>query len=169
MLQAPSPTFAGSATWLATPATDDWNTAGNWAAGGPPNGTADVAVFDTSATTAVSLSANTQADGIAFNAGASAYTITVSPASMLILGGVGITNNSDAPQSFVAAAEKAGAGHGMIEFINSATAGNDTHFTAAGATTVPGWDGGFIGFFDTATAGSATFTTNGGSTEWAWS
>ena len=31
----PSNTFAGSATWLASPATGDWNTATNWTAGGP--------------------------------------------------------------------------------------------------------------------------------------
>src|SRR5205823_1426184 len=39
---------AGSATWQATPATGDWNTAANWTAGGPPNGSADTATFASS-------------------------------------------------------------------------------------------------------------------------
>ena len=78
LLSIPS-SHAGSATWLASPATGDWNTAGNWTAGGPPNGPADTATFATSNKTGVSLSASTQVNGIVFNAGASAFTITASP------------------------------------------------------------------------------------------
>ena len=47
---------AGSATWLATPASGDWLTAGNWTAGGPPNGPADTATFAFSNLTGVSVS-----------------------------------------------------------------------------------------------------------------
>ncbi len=64
LLSAPSATFAGSAYWLSAPATSDWNTAGNWTAGGPPNGPADTAFFFQSTRTAVSISANTQVNGI---------------------------------------------------------------------------------------------------------
>ncbi len=76
LLSTASSSFAGSARWKATPATGDWNTAGNWTAGGPPNGPADTATFATSNITGVSLSANTEVNGIVFNAGASAFTIT---------------------------------------------------------------------------------------------
>src|SRR5450432_2658891 len=60
--------FAASATWQATPATGDWNTAGNWTAGGPPNGSADTAMFASSNKTGVSNSLNTEVNGIVFNA-----------------------------------------------------------------------------------------------------
>src|SRR5207253_1033113 len=70
--------LAGSATWKTTPATGDWNTAANWTAGGPPNGSADTATFASSNITGVSLSAATEVNGLVFNAGASAFTITAS-------------------------------------------------------------------------------------------
>jgi hypothetical protein len=35
LLSTANSSFAGSATWLASPGTEDWNTAGNWTAGGP--------------------------------------------------------------------------------------------------------------------------------------
>src|SRR5207244_4406702 len=114
---------AGSATWLAAPATGDWNTATNWTAGGPPNGSADTATFASSSTTGVSLSANTEVNGIVFNADASAFTITASPTFTLTLSGAGITNNSGIPQNFVTAVNGAG-GFGTIAFTNSATAGS---------------------------------------------
>src|SRR4029077_5630897 len=76
LLSAPSTTFAGSATWSPAPGSGDWNTAGNWVAGGPPNGPADTATFAISTQTAVSISANTEVHGITFNPAASAFTIT---------------------------------------------------------------------------------------------
>src|SRR5438034_6431429 len=79
LLSTASSSFAGSATWLASPATGDWNTATNWTAGGLPNGPSDTAFFATSDMTTVSLSANTEVNGTVFNAGGSAFTITASP------------------------------------------------------------------------------------------
>src|SRR5712691_6158386 len=79
LLLSIQPSHAGSATWLASPSTGDWNTAANWTAGGPPDGPADTATFATSNITGVSLSvpnATTEVNGIVFNAGASAFTIT---------------------------------------------------------------------------------------------
>ncbi len=149
-LFAACPAFADSTTWLAIPVTGDWNTADNWAAGGPPNGLADVATFDVSATTAVSLSANTTADGIVFNAGASAYTITATPTFSLTLGGAGVTNNSGAVQNLVTAGVNGV--QGRILFTNNATAGDNTCFTNFGSTE----------FYNTSTAGSAAFINNGG-------
>src|SRR2546428_3037618 len=119
-----STTFAGSATWLSAPATSDWNTAGNWTAGGPPNGPADTATFATSTQKAVSISANTEANGIVFNAAASAFTITANPTLTLTISGVGITNNSGIIQNFVTAVN--GASNSAAIFRNSATAGSQT-------------------------------------------
>src|SRR5439155_22302262 len=79
LLSTASSSFAGSATWLASPATGDWNTATNWTAGGPPNGSADTATFLSSNIIGISLSGGTEVNGIVFNAGASAFTITASP------------------------------------------------------------------------------------------
>src|SRR6266571_6077627 len=112
--------FAGSATWLASPTTGDWNTAGNWTPGGPPNGPADTATFASSTVTGVSLSLNTEVNGIVFNAGASAFTITAPPLLTLTLSGVGITNSSGIMQNFVTTINGSG-GEGAIVFNNSAT------------------------------------------------
>ena len=65
-----------------------------WTAGGPPNGSADTATFATSNITGVSISAFTEVNGIVFNAGASAFTITVSTTKQLTISGTDITNNS---------------------------------------------------------------------------
>src|SRR5438128_3733117 len=160
LLSTASSSFAGSATWKASPATGDWNTATNWTAGGPPNGSADTATFATSNITGVSLSLDTEVNGIVFNAGASAFTITATPTLTLTISGTGITNNSGITQNFVTAVDGAG-NVGAIEFTNSATAGSLTAFTNNGSA-VSGFGGGFVAFNNTSTAGNGTFTNNGG-------
>ncbi len=110
LISARSNAFGGSATWLASPTTGDWNTAGNWTAGGPPN------------TTGVSVSQFTVLNGIVFNAGASAFMIETGT-NVLRFDGVGITNNSGITQNFVAGFEATGS-YGLISFNNSATAGS---------------------------------------------
>src|SRR6478736_5749667 len=68
--------FAGSATWKAAPATGDWNTAANWTPATVPNSPTDTATFATSNLTGVALSSVISVNGIVFNSGASAFTIT---------------------------------------------------------------------------------------------
>ena len=102
LLSTASSSFAGSATWLANPASMDWNTAANWTPGGPPNGPSDTATFDVSTITGVSILADTEVSGIVFDAGASAFTIAVPLARTLTISGAGITNNSGLAQMFVA-------------------------------------------------------------------
>lgn len=136
--------FAGSATWKATPANTDWNSAANWIANGPPNGPADTATFATSNIRRPVISQTTDVNGIVFNSGASAFTIT-SPFFDFTISGVGITNNSGITQNFVS-------GPTVINFLGSATAGSLTQFTNTGDIT----------FGDSATAGTATFTNNAG-------
>jgi autotransporter-associated beta strand protein len=154
---------AASATWLATPATGDWNTAANWTTGGPPNGSADTATFASSNITGVSLSNFTEVNGIVFNAGASAFTITASPTLQLTLtiSGVGITNNSGIAQNFVTAVDQPG-NRGAIFFVNGATAGSLTTFINNGAFAACTTCAGETDFFNTSTAGNGTFIMNGG-------
>jgi autotransporter-associated beta strand protein len=142
LLSTASSSFAGSATWKATPANTDWNSAANWIANGPPNGPADTATFATSNIKRPVISATTEVNGIVFNPGASAFTIT-SPFFAFTISGVGITNNSGITQNFVS-------GPTVINFLGSATAGSSTLFTNTGDIT----------FGDSATAGNASFTNN---------
>jgi len=177
--------YGGSATWNLSPSSGDWNTAANWTPATVPNGLTDVATFDLSNTTAVSLSASVQAS-LVFNSGASAYTTTIPSTEVLTINSPGITNNSGIVQEFVVA-EVSGTGGGLIQF-NSGTAGNLVHFDvletdlgmnpssriefhnssnagtasfdvepATGRTT----DAGHLVFYDSASASSATITLHG--------
>ena len=156
LLLSAQTSHAGSATWSLNAGNGDWNTATNWTPVTVPNGAADTAAFAFSNTTGVSISANTEVNGIVFNSGASAFTITASPTFTLTISGIGITNNSGITQNFVTAVDGAG-NNGAIAFTNSATAGTLTAFTNEGG--VVGF-GGFVMFFDTSTAGNGTFTNN---------
>jgi hypothetical protein len=166
LLSARSMTFAGSATWLAAPATGNWTTNANWTPNtGYPGiiGTTDVATFATSNTTSVHIATlnSPEVAEIIFNSGASAFTITVDGlAASLGIFGTGITNSSGITQNFVTA-EKGG----TISFNNSATvtntAGSVTTFTNNGST-ASGDIGGETDFLDASNAGSATITNNGG-------
>ena len=154
--------WAGSATWNLKPTSGDWNTATNWMPATVPNDPSDTATFDVSNTTSVSLSANTEVNGIAFNPGASAFTITASPLFKLDISGTGIANSSELTQNFVAAADALGR-VGVIRFRLSATAGSQTAFTNNGGS-ANGAFGGSTQFFDSSTAANGAFTTNGGTT-----
>jgi hypothetical protein len=145
---------ADSATWKTSPATGDWNHAANWTPPTIPNGPSDTATFAASNTTGVSLSANTEVNGIVFNPGASAFTITVGPTLTLTISGAGIANNSGISQAFVAATDINGTHIGTIQFTNGATAGNGTLITDSGPE---GSDesGGITQFFDSSSAGNA--------------
>ena len=129
MLLLPAVTYAISAQWDLDPISGDWNTAANWTPNRVPNGPADTATFGLSNTTDVSISANTEVNGITFTSAATnPYTITASPGLTLTISGVGITNNSGITQNFVTATD--GTGHrGQIIFRNSATVGTSTMFT----------------------------------------
>ncbi len=144
LLSTASSSFAGSATWLANPATGNWSTASNWTPATVPDGPADTATFATSNIRFVAPEGATEVNGIVFNPGASRFTIALLTTTLTI-SGVGITNNSGITQNFAP-------GPGAIDFMNSATAGgSNVAFTDAGT----------VQFFNTSTAGDATFTNNG--------
>jgi autotransporter-associated beta strand protein len=158
-------TRAGSATWLASPPTANWNHAANWTPATIPNGPSDTATFASSNTTGVAISASTQVNSMVFNADASDFTITLGPTFTLTISGVGPTNNSAFNQNFVTATDGAG-NFGTIVFSNSAAAnlaatGPTITFTNNGAT-ASGAAGGNIIFRDTSTANRGFFINNGG-------
>src|SRR5947208_1098777 len=118
MLLLPTVAYGISAQWDLDPISGDWNTAANWTPNGVPNGPADIATFGLSNTTDVSISANSEVNGITFTpAATNPYTITARPGLTLTISGRGITNNSGISQNFVNAVD--GAGHfGTILFTN---------------------------------------------------
>ena len=91
---------AGTDTWVSSPTTADWSTAGNWTAGTggstPPVAGDSLAFGSTTGTTLVNdLTAGTSFAALTFNSGASAYTLT---GNALTLTG-NVTNNSSAVQT----------------------------------------------------------------------
>src|SRR5438046_10621196 len=157
--------LAASSSWRPSPVSGDWNTASNWSPMTVPNGAADTATFDSSFIPDVSISANTEVNGIVFNSLAHLTPFTiVSPAVALTVSGAGITNNSGVPQTFVTPVDASG-NFRTIVFKNKATAGPMTAFTNSGPTSFIGDGlphGGQPKFFDTSTAGSAAFNNNAG-------
>jgi len=154
--------FGGSATWNLNPASGRWFMASNWTPATIPFGPGDTATFAASNITNVDLEEGTfEVNAIIFNAGASPFTITAisfgSFPSTFLISGVGISNNSAIIQNFVA---KGGYGFGppgVIQFTNSATAGDLTVFT----TTSDPDTAGRIEFFDSSSAAHGTFINNG--------
>ena len=148
----------GSATWSANAVSGDWNTAPNWIPPVVPNSAQSSATFAVSTTTGISISANTQVSTIAFNAGASNFTITANPGLSLTIGGGGITNNSGVTQNFMTAVSAASGLRGFLVFANNATVGS-----GIALTNKAGPSSGETDFLGSSSAGSATITDNGGS------
>jgi hypothetical protein len=59
-------TRAGSATWDVNPTSNDWNTPSNWTPQTVPNGQMDVATFDFSTVTGISVASPIVVDSIVF-------------------------------------------------------------------------------------------------------
>jgi len=148
LLSTASSSFAGSASWKASAADDEWFNVNNWVQRTIPNSPGDTATFASSNRTSIDIFAfDMELNGIVFNPGASAFTIATNLQAttlQLIIRGVGITNNSGVVQNFVLTNPAT-----QMEFINNATAGSLTVFT-----------GGQITFGGTSTAGNATFNNN---------
>ena len=144
------------------PVNSDWNVSSNWD-DGPPNSPTDTAVFGSSATTDVSLSASTDLDGIDYKTGGDAFAVTIGVNFTLNLGGVGISNSSSNTQNFITIASE-NPNSGRIVFLNSATAGTDVGITNRGPSMVGAVpSGGNTIFANLSSAGSARFTNEGSS------
>ena len=153
---------AQDATWRSAPVSNDFNTDANWTPATTPTGTA---VFGPSNTTSLTLSTGTTIDTFRFNADAPAYSFSLN-GHFLEFTGTGIVNNSANLPAFNA--------FGLLQFDNTATAGNAVINNTPGATTFIGSStagtatitnsgGGLLSFTEFSNAGSATITTNAGS------
>jgi autotransporter-associated beta strand protein len=141
--------FAGSATWKLNPTTNDWNTAQNWTPETVPDQITDVATFDASDVTDVSISTYARIADIVFSPSASPYVIT----GYVSLNGNGILNNSGLTQNFDITLDAA--------FNGDATAGDNIIYTKNGEIPPLGYGTVFNGG---ANAGGATFINKGDST-----
>jgi autotransporter-associated beta strand protein len=156
---------AGSATWNLNPTSGDWNTAANWTPATVPNGPTDIATFGVSDTTDLSFSTSAiEVSSIVFDPGASSFNIMLDPevaqASVtLTISGAGILNNSDVAQTLTVAPTTAN-GIGIINFLNSATAGEGTVLAISGSAKDFG-NGGIVLLYNSATTGSASVTVGG--------
>jgi hypothetical protein len=137
---APVVAHADSATWNLNPISGDWNTAPNWTPATVPNGPADTATFALSNTTGVSISADTEVNGIIFTPAATNSYYIDTFENTLTLSGTGITNNSGIAQYLSSGSPP----NGSLQFSNSSTAGS------ANIT-----NGSTMSFSNTSTAGLA--------------
>jgi outer membrane autotransporter protein len=139
---------AQDAMWSASPGSNSWNTASNWAPAVVPTGTA---IFGASNTTSILFPpfTVTSIGTMQFNPGAPAYTFTTSAPlfTPIRITGLGIVNDSSNPPTFIV-----GNAADLI-FLNASTAGNAIIITNVGGITA---------FEDSATGGTARFVTNAG-------
>ncbi len=138
--------LAGSATWGAMPATNDYNTASNWNPATVPNAPTDIATFATSAVTQLSISSDVTVDSMIFGPGADSFSLSAT-STQLIFSGDGVTNESGQTQFFTLNGTPQSPF--LIEFENLSNAGEAANYVLSG--------GGNIYFTGKATAGSATF------------
>ena len=117
VLATTSSSFAGSATWKASPATGDWSTATNWTPATVPNGPTDTATFATSNLRSSRHRGRLQRSTASCSTRARARSRSQLLSPTLTISGAGITNNSGITQNFAS-------GPGEIDFLNSATAGS---------------------------------------------
>jgi hypothetical protein len=158
--------LADSATWNLNPISSDWNDPLNWTPPTVPNGPTDMATFDLSNLTAISVGQTIiTLDSIIFNPDASAFTITVGPqaGSSLVIVGSGITNNSGVTQNFATTNSANFGAIGTIEFHNEAIAGSGLVFTNNAG--LNGERGGVTKFWENSSAGDASFINIGGISE----
>ncbi len=133
---AAQPAVAQDATWLATPGSNDFNTATNWSPGTVPTGTAFF-----SASTVTNLTVGTATvGGWTFNSGASSYSFA--NGGILTFNGAGITINGGSATI---------ANNSFLSFDNTSTAGN---------AAITNNSGGILRFNDASTAGSSIITNN---------
>ncbi|MGH8092851.1 MAG: beta strand repeat-containing protein [Chthoniobacterales bacterium] len=150
------PARAGSATWNLNPGSGDWNTAANWTPATVPNGSTDVATFDVSNQTDVSLSADVTVDSIIFNPGASAYTIAMNSLGTMTIDGAGIVNSSGVTQNFTTLTGLNSTS--LVTFSGSAKAGSMTTFVNTGNGNLSAAS---IQFLGSSSADGATFIDEG--------
>jgi len=131
---------ASAQNWKGT--TSNWSTATNWNPTGVPS-SSGTATFKATGSSSVTFSADASVGLIRFNAGAQAYTFSVS-GHTLALGGGGINDNSSNTQTFNVSS-------GALTFSNNADAAD---------VIINNNSGGQTAFYNTASAHNAVITNN---------
>ena len=144
MLVAAPAALAQDATWLTTPASDDFSTPTNWTPGAVPTG---FATFGGSSVTTLTFSASHKIDGFIFDPGAPAYTFDLSSGFTLRFQADGIINNSANAPTF-------NVSNSPLIFDDSSTAGN----------AIINLNAGTVQFLGTSTAGTAQLNAATGTT-----
>lgn len=179
-----SPAQAVDATWLANPGSNNYNDDNNWNPAAQP--ISSTAFFGASSVTNLTFSTPfTVVGGWTFNAGAPAYTFSISGTTVSLgdSGGAGIVVNggsatimNDGGLLFFNSSTAANAlivNNGAVRFLDSSTAGtatinnnnNSLNFedtATAGSAIITNSAGANLRFFDASTGGSATITNNVG-------
>ena len=160
------PAHAQDATWSSNPFTATYDLFFNWTPPAVPTGTA---FFGATNTPDLNILTSTTVGGWTFNAGAPAYTFTLSPIAAVRFVGAGIVNGGSATifnNDIVSFENSSTAGNAtiinvlptsLIVFRDSANAGNATITSAPALSSVL--------FRDTSGAGNATINVLGGSLE----
>jgi autotransporter-associated beta strand protein len=137
-------------TWLAAPATSDWNTGANWTSGAVPDGTA---TFDTSNQNSITFSSSsTFIQTIQFASFGSSFTFSL-PNGTLNITGEGIRIAS---QAFTATPTFNQSLDGSLRFFGSATASSTNAGGMNGGTSISNNDTGTTFFANSSTAGHAS-------------
>jgi uncharacterized protein with beta-barrel porin domain len=133
-----APTNSAAQTWLNAPATNNWNTAGNWAPANIPDIAGETAIFTNSTVTNPTITGPITIDGITIN-GATAFTIDNQDVVAIVAAGLANTS-------------------GLTQTINNSTLFSELNFENA-ATVGTGFvinNSGFVNFDDNSSAGVAT-------------
>jgi autotransporter-associated beta strand protein len=142
----------GSATWDQTPASSDWDLATNWTPNTIPDAPTDVATFDASNQTMVTVSKTTHIGEIVFASDAPSYTLAVSARKVFDIAG-GIDNESGTTQTISVQVGPGGIAGGLLYFRGKANADTAT-INANGAMNYIDSPGSAV-FFDHSSAGKA--------------
>jgi len=161
---AAAQSFAGSATWSATPIDGDWFTAANLTPATVPDGYPDTATFAVSNVTNVVFSDFAIIDKLRFAFGASPYLLTINPQRILALKTGGIINRSQINQTVFVSADTGGES-GMLVFKHGASAGSQVTYITEGNTVFNLGNGGLITFGHACSASEANFVNRAGTAE----
>ncbi|HYA06023.1 MAG TPA: autotransporter-associated beta strand repeat-containing protein, partial [Xanthobacteraceae bacterium] len=144
--------------WVGGVSSNNWNAAGNWTGSVIPTASASaaantVATFGNTAQTTVNITSAASAGALLFtSAVTSPYTFNINSGGALVLGGIGIDDNSSHPPTF----NVGSSGSGTLGFANAATAGDATINVASG---------GVVAFGGASNGGTAVFNNSGGTVD----
>jgi autotransporter-associated beta strand protein len=159
---------AGSSTWRATPQSSSWNDSSNWMPHTVPDGSGDVATFQPSSISSISLAASIALDSAVFLDGSGAFTVNVPPGLAINFEGTGVVNENtiQTSQSFILTGNESG-GPATVSFAGNAVAGSFGFYqlqsallafsgnSSADGATIDAQDSGAVTFTGEATAGHA--------------